>query len=182
MRACCHLPGRCRGLMLTELIVVMGILAILLIVAVPSFRSFLAGAQLVSANNSLVLGLQRARAEAVTSGRDVVLCPSSDGRSCETGNDWSSGWLLYTDNNRNGRFDPVEPLLLSQALDKRRVSVRSTSGRRSITYRSLGESAGSNATFVICSRQRPEQGRQVIIANSGRVRSLNFAPQSACSS
>lgn len=180
MPACRHPAVRCRGFMLTELIVVMGVLAILLIIGVPSFRAFMASTQLTSAKNSLVLGLQRARAEALVSGRDLVLCPSSDGLSCETGSDWSAGWLLYMDNNRNSRFDPVEPLLLSQMLDPELVSVRSNSGRRAITYRSLGESAGSNATFVICSRQRPDQGGQVIVANSGRVRSLNFAPPSAC--
>lgn len=167
--------------MLTELLVVMGILAILMIVAVPSFRSLMASTQLTAANNSLVSGLQRARAEALISGHDLVMCPSTDGQRCMQGSDWSNGFLLYSDNNRNGRFDPVEPLLLSHRLDPRVISVRSNSGRGSITYRSLGESAGSNATFVICSRQRPEQGRQIIIANSGRVRSLRFAPQSACS-
>lgn len=181
MRSPRHLAGHSRGLMLTELIVVMGIVALLLAVAVPTFKSLLASTQLTTAKNQLVLGLQRARAEAVTSGRDIVLCPSREGLRCQDDSDWSSGWLLYTDNNRNGRFDPVEPLLMSFALDSELVSVRSNSGRRRITYRSLGESAGANASFVLCSRLRPDQGGQVIVANSGRVRSLNFAPESACS-
>ncbi len=113
-------------------------------------------------------------------GREQVLCPSRDGLRCEDGSDWSNGWLLYSDDNRNGRFDPVERLLLSQSLDPELVSVRSTSGRRRIVYRSMGEAPGTNVTFVICSRQRAEHGGQVIVSNSGRVRTLSFAPPAAC--
>jgi type IV fimbrial biogenesis protein FimT len=170
-----------RGMALIELVAVLVILAILLASALPSLQSLTARAQLTTAKNSLILGLQRARAEAASRGRDSVLCPSEDGLRCLDGSDWSNGWVLFVDFNRNGRFDPVEPLLLSQSLDADRVSVRSTSGRRRITYRSLGESAGSNVTFVICSRRRPEHAGQVIVANSGRVRSLDFAPAQACS-
>ncbi len=175
-----HLAGHNRGLMLIELILALGIVTLLMAVALPSFKTLAATTQLRTAKNQLVLGLQRARAEAVSRGREVVLCPSRDGRRCEDASDWSHGWLLYTDNNRNTRFDPVEPLLLSQTLDPEMVSVRGNNGRRRITYRSLGESAGANATFVLCSRMRPELGGQVIVANSGRVRSLNFAPEMAC--
>lgn len=181
MTACRHPAGCCRGFTLIELMLVLCLLAILVAVGMPSLGNLMATTHLSAAKNALVLGLQRARSEAVASGRDVVLCPSSDGLRCAPGSDWSSGWLLYMDNNNNARFDPVEPLLLTQALDARRVSVRSTGGRRTITYRSLGEAPGSNVTFVVCSRQRPDQGRQVIVANSGRVRSLSFAPPSACS-
>jgi len=175
-----HLAGHSRGLTLIELLTVMSILAVLLVLATPSFNALAASTQLSSAKNQLILGLQRARSEAVTSGRNVVLCPSRDGLRCEDVSDWSHGWLLYTDNNRNSRFDPTEPLLLSQTLNPEMVSVRGNGGRRHVTYRSLGESAGSNASFVLCSRMRPELGGQVIIANSGRVRSLNFAPEAAC--
>jgi type IV fimbrial biogenesis protein FimT len=166
--------------MLAELIVVLGIVAVLMLAAAPSFRSTLASSQLTTAKNALVLGLQRARTEAVARGREQVLCPSRDGLRCEDASDWSNGWLLYSDLNRNSRFDPVEPLLLAQSLDPGQVSVRSTSGRRRIIYRSMGEAPGTNVTFVICSRQRADQGGQVIVSNSGRVRTLNFAPPAAC--
>lgn len=173
--------AQCQGMTLIELIAVLAIVAVLLASALPAWQSLTARAQLTTAKNSLILGLQRARAEAASRGRDSVLCPSDDGLRCHESSDWSKGWVLFVDLNRNGRFDPVEPLLLSQSLDPERVSVRSTSGRRRITYRSLGESAGSNVTFVVCSRRRPEHAGQVIVANSGRVRSLDFAPAQACS-
>lgn len=175
-----HLTGHSRGLALIELLGVLAIVSILMALAAPSFKSLSASTQLTTTKNQLVLGLQRARSEALSRGRDVVLCPSVDGRRCADLSDWSTGWLLFVDNNHNSRFDALETLLLSQELDAERVSVRGNGGRRQITYRSLGESAGANATFVLCSRMRPDFGGQVIVANSGRVRTLNFAPDSAC--
>lgn len=180
MKIPCLSRGRCSGMTLIELVAALGVMAVLLVAALPSWQSLTARTQLTTAKNSLVLGLQRARMEAVARGREQVLCPSRDGLRCEDGSDWSNGWLLYSDDNRNGRFDPVERLLLSQSLDPELVSVRSTSGRRRIVYRSMGEAPGTNVTFVICSRQRAEHGGQVIVSNSGRVRTLSFAPPAAC--
>ena len=91
-----------------------------------------------------------------------------------------SGWLLYRDHNRNSRFDAGEPLLQTQSLDPLQVSIRSNNGRRRVTYRSLGESEGANTTFILCSRLEPARGRQVIVANSGRVRLLDQAPATGC--
>ena len=176
----CQRPGHCRGFTALELLLVILVLSILVAVGLPSFKSLSSSTQVRTAKNALIVGLQRARAEAVSTGRNVVLCPSSDQHHCRRDSDWSDGWLLYRDDNRNGRFDPVEKLLLSQELDARRIGIRSNGGRRQITYRNLGESAGANASFVICSRSDPHHGGQVIIANSGRVRSLSFAPLETC--
>lgn len=176
----CHRTGRNHGFSALELILVLLVASIVLAVAIPSFKTMGSSTQVRTAKNALILGLQRARAEALSTGRNVVLCPSSDQHSCRNDSDWSEGWLLYRDDNRNGRFDPVEQLLLSQQLDPRLIGIRSNTGRRQITYRNLGESAGANASFVICSRRDPHFGGQVIIANSGRVRSLSFAPLETC--
>lgn len=180
MRLTCQPGGHNRGYTAMELIVTVVIVTLLVAAALPAFKSTFASTQLSSVKSALIVSLQRARVEALSSGRDVVLCPSANQRNCNDDSDWSEGWLLYRDDNFNGRFDPVEPMLLSQKLDASQVDVHSNGGRRRITYRNLGESAGSNATFVLCSRSLRDRGAQVIVSNSGRVRSLNFAPDSAC--
>ena len=175
-----HAPGHSRGLSAIELLAVLAVSSVVLAAAVPSLRGVTAGTHLSNASNALVVGLQRARSEAVSTGRNSVLCPSPDGMRCADTSDWSSGWLLYRDQNRNSRFDAGEPLLHTQSLDPLQVSIRSNNGRRRVTYRSLGESEGANTTFILCSRLESARGRQVIVANSGRVRLLDQAPASGC--
>jgi type IV fimbrial biogenesis protein FimT len=176
----CQQGGNSRGFTVPELIFSVALVAILLTAAQPSFKSLMASTQVRTAKNLLVLGLQRARAEAVKTGRNLVLCPSEDEQSCSDNSDWSAGWVLFRDDNRNSRFDPTESLILAQTLDSQQLIVHSTSGRRRITYRSLGDSEGANVTFVVCSRRDLQQAGQVIVANSGRVRTLNFAPPDRC--
>lgn len=180
MRHPCHAPGRSRGLSLIELLAAIALLAVLAGVGIPSLRGMLASSQLTAATNLLVTGLQRARSEALATGRHSVLCPSSNGRQCRDDSDWSGGWILYRDLNRNSRFDPVEPLLLTQTLEAEKIRIRSNNGRRRVTYRSLGESAGANTTFVLCSQATPSRGTQVIVANSGRVRLVRRPPAGGC--
>lgn len=175
-----HAPGHSRGLSAIELLTVLAVSSVVLSVAVPSLRGVTANTRLSGASNALVTGLQRARTEAVSTGRNTVLCPSLNGMQCSDNSDWSAGWLVYRDQNRNTRFDAGEQLLQVQMLDAAQVSIHSNNGRRRVTYRSLGESEGANTTFVLCSRQDPARGRQVIVANSGRVRTLNHAPPDGC--
>ncbi|GMU42257.1 MAG: GspH/FimT family pseudopilin [Xanthomonadales bacterium] len=178
----CHATGRNRGYSLYELLVVIAILTILATVGLPSMRRLHAAGELRAATSLLVVGLQRARADALMSGRETVLCPSANGHQCMDGSDWSGGWILYRDLNRNHRFDAVEPLLLSQALQAGRVRVRSNDGRRRVIYRRLGEAAGSNVTFVLCNRDLPGRGVRVIVANSGRVRLVHRPADDGCQS
>lgn len=180
MSRTCQAAGCSRGYTVYELLVALTILAILAAIAIPSMRRLHAASELRAATSLLVVGLQRARADALMSGRETVLCPSANGRQCVDASDWSGGWILFRDMNRNSRFDPVEPLLLSQSLEAARVRITSNSGRRRVTYRRLGESAGSNLTFVLCSRSLPARGAQVIVANSGRVRLVHRAPADGC--
>ena len=172
--------SHCRGMSAAELLITLAIAAILCAIGVPSLARMQTSAQLTSTKSALMLGLNRARAEAVSTGRNAIMCPSSNGRQCLDVSDWSEGWLIYRDDNRNSRFDPVESLVLYHQADADEVSVRSNAGRRRITYRSLGDSEGANSTFILCSRREQGEGRQVIIANSGRIRGLSFAPAASC--
>lgn len=87
--------ARQKGLTLVELMVTITVLAVLLVVGVPSFRSLQRRNNVSSASNSLLADLGYARSEATSRGTYVSLCPSTDGQSCATSTDYTPGWIVY---------------------------------------------------------------------------------------
>ena len=48
-----------------------------------------------SASNALLASINYARAEAITRGTYVSMCPSTDGKTCATSTAYDTGWLIY---------------------------------------------------------------------------------------
>ncbi len=171
---------RQNGFTLIELIVAIAILAVLATMALPSLRTPYQKNQLASAKNALIASLQQARSEALSGARPVVVCPTRNQTSCERQGDWSAGWLSFSDDNRNGRLDPVERVLSVHALENSKLRVRISDGRRKLTYRPMGRADGSNVRFVFCIEGDRVNTGQVVVANTGRIRSTDRAPAGAC--
>ena len=93
-----------RGFTLVEAMVVMSIIAILMAVAVPTFRDFAASRAVTTHVSDFSGSLRLARTEAIKRGRAVVMCRTSDPQAaspvCDAGdNDWKSGWLIMQGDN-----------------------------------------------------------------------------------
>jgi type IV fimbrial biogenesis protein FimT len=92
-----RMPSRLRGFSLVELMVTITVMAILLAIAVPSFREVIHRNRVSSASNALLASLAYARTEAITRGQMVSMCPSSDGSACtSSGTAFDPGWIVYT--------------------------------------------------------------------------------------
>lgn len=92
-----HASGTTRGFTLVELMVTLAVLAVLTMVALPSFRDTIRRSRVSAASNALLADLRYARIEAINRGQLVSLCPSSDGSKCTAdGTAWDAGWLVYT--------------------------------------------------------------------------------------
>lgn len=88
--------SRAGGFTLIEMLVTLAVIAVLAAIALPSFTQSIRRNAVSTASNALLADLGYARAEAVTRGMDVSVCPSTDGTSCSDGAAWESGWLVYT--------------------------------------------------------------------------------------
>lgn len=169
-----------KGYTLLELLISLAAIAILAGIALPSLASMFDRNRLAISKNALVTSLQLARADSVSSGHHLVLCPSTNGSSCNSEGDWSAGWIVFRDMNRNGRPDPGDALLQRQELGHPGLQIRSSDGRRRVTYQGFGRAGGSNVRFIFCNRNNPALHGDVVVANSGRIRSGSSVPAGAC--
>ncbi|MCB5185940.1 GspH/FimT family pseudopilin [Methylobacillus gramineus] len=97
MKATCQ-----KGLTLVELVITMSIVAILLAVAIPSFRIMLVNFQIRSAADGLNNGLQLARAEAIRRNANVIF-------TLGAGPSWSVGCqVVVADSDSDGVDDCPE--------------------------------------------------------------------------
>jgi len=107
-----------RGVTLVEILVVMGIVATLMAIGIPSYK-YVTNANRISAEiNGLLGDLQFARSEAIKEGRTVSVCVSSDQSTCLTTSpdtNWQKGWIVFSDVNGDGNIDTANGDLLLRA-------------------------------------------------------------------
>ena len=161
------------GLTLVELMITLAVIAVALAVTVPSLARLQANFQLRSGAHRLVAAINLARTEALERRQWVSLCPSLAGGDCS--GDFSRGWLLFRDGDRDRAFDPEneELILRAQGLP-RGYTVTDRNGSNpvveSIAYSPDG-SARSNQTLLLCAPAAPRVEPYAIVLNRvGRVR------------
>lgn len=95
---------RSRGFTLIEMLTTVTVVAVTTTVGVPALTGFVAGNRAASQVNTLVGALNYARSVAVSSARQVSLCPYTEDSSadeladryrCATGTDWRQGWIVF---------------------------------------------------------------------------------------
>lgn len=166
---------RQRGLTLIELLIVLGIAGILAVIGMPALGSMLARSHRRSAESALQASLMHARETAITRHTQVIVCPSTDHRTCASWNDWQDGWLIAPDVDRDREPDPGAPLEVFDAMPAR-MHVLSSSGRPRIVFHPDGSAGGSNAQLTICHSGDTHDGSAVIVSGSGRVRLSDAQP------
>ena len=160
------------GFTLVELSVTTAVIGILASISVGPFAGLLEHRRATAAIESLQTHLALARMAAISRNHATILCPSRDGMTCSNSVDWSIGWMVFVDSNRNRQPDPGDDILRTDLhADDGTLRITSSEGRRQLVYHSDGSSAGSNIKISICGRSHNLLG-QVIVNNIGRVRSV----------
>jgi type IV fimbrial biogenesis protein FimT len=84
---------------LMELMVALTVMAILVGFAVPSFREFTRNNRVTAAHNDLATAFTLARSESLKRSLPVSVCATTDGEDCGTAANWTSGWMVFVDND-----------------------------------------------------------------------------------
>ncbi len=140
------LPRWGAGFTMVELIITIAILAVGLVLAVPSIRVTMANNQIAVANNSIMAGFNLARSEAITRGNGVVICPSRDGNNCDN-NRWNTGWIVFDDTDGNGVMVAEEMIRSSS----RESDVTRSGLSGNVTFQADGTTTlGASTSITIC--------------------------------
>jgi type IV fimbrial biogenesis protein FimT len=145
------------GFSITELMVVVAIVAILMGIAVPSYRYITNSYRMSAEINGLLGDLQYARSEAIKEGQTVTACVSNDGTTCAGGVNvnWANGWVVYS-NPTNAANPPAGSVLRVQGAFTGQVPDTFTSnGITAIAYNREGFATGAGFLTTIITLNDP---------------------------
>ena len=159
---------RTRGYTLYELLVTTGLIAILLAIGIPSFASMMARQRQLAEINALFHAIHVARKESIMRRKVVSLCPSHDGLRCANATDWSSGWIMFENSDRDSppTVDAGEAVLQRHAVAS---DIIIQANRRGFTLRATFLRA-TNGTFIVCDRGDRIPAKGLVVSYTGRPR------------
>jgi type IV fimbrial biogenesis protein FimT len=165
------------GFTLVELLITMAIVAIVLSAGVPNFRAFIVDNRLVSQANQFSADINLARSAAIKYQRNAQVCVSTSfdqpAPLCTGGTDWSNGWIVWIDKDRDNLPDaPGEILRVGNPLTGN--SVFTSGAASSFTYNSRGFGTVAD-TLTLCADRtygkdvNRTPGRTIDIRGAGRL-------------
>lgn len=161
-----------RGFTLLELMLALGILALTMMFAVPSFVTVIANNRISTGANDFLSALQLAKAESAARINPVTICKKNTaGTACITAGDWQQGWIVFSDANGNASVDAGEAVVLNhEALDSR-ITFNGTAGvTNSITYNPSGTTSITGVQILIMCDDRgfADSAKGILITITGR--------------
>ena len=162
-----------RGFTLIELMIAVGLTALLLSMAVPALDTFTTNARQTSAINDFVSSMHVARSTAVTTNFRVTVCASSNGNSCEAV-DWDQGWIVFAARDSDQFVDGDE--VIAAASDGiEGLSIQSGEFSQFLMYRPNGRVMnssvnGNSGQFTVCDGRGADYAKVMIFDLSGRPR------------
>jgi len=189
-----HAPAAISGVTLVELLVTIGIVALLVSLAAPSFARLRANSAVTGHVNAFLGDSRYASTEALRRGVSVTMCRSEDPEAefpvcagARNRGGWEGGWIIFADEDASNQRSSGEDLLRVQpAMPESGGIYRSGgTGYNQIRYRPNGWASGATATLRFLPRSvdaqlDPALGRTMCVSIVGRTRILPRS-DAACS-
>lgn len=171
-----------RGFTLPEVIITLGIAAIILTTAVPSVSNSIKDNRLAAQVNQIIIDIHFARSEAVKRNLRVILCrstaPNASSPSCnvstalENNYTWTGGYLIFADGGPapDGIYNAGTDILLRRGQPAvSDVKMRTNDNwNRNLEFNPNGSlHEGGVGIMSICDNRGAEEGRQIVVSPSG---------------
>lgn len=176
-----------------EMMVAMGVVAILISVGLPKMSIFMQGSRMVANTNDLLAGLHVARSEAIKRNTRVSICKSDNADaavpSCATTTiGWEKGWFIFEEGkntgNIYGKYTPADGAILkvNTGAEGSKVTIGASADVFDyVTFTSRGtpklrNGASQSGIFRVCDDRGLKNAaggvvaRGVVLSASGRVR------------
>ena len=156
------------GYSLYELMMTVALVSVLLGLGIPSFTHMAANARIRAEVDRLFHAIHLARKESIVRRRVITICPARDDESCDADGDWSRGWMLFVNQDRDWPAvrDPDEAVIRHVKPDSR---IRISANRKSFSLRST-ELRATNGTIIVCDRRGSGRNRALVVSYTGRPR------------
>jgi len=166
------------GFTLPEIIITLGIIAIILSLAVPGISSMVKDNRLATQLNRIVADIHFARSEAAKRDVRVIICrsaaPTASSPTCSgTTQIWDSGYIVFADdgNYSNNVFNNGTDTLLRRgqaALPGVRMRTSwSWNNNLEINPNGSTNEGGATAIMSLCDDRGSKQGRQIQVTANG---------------
>jgi type IV fimbrial biogenesis protein FimT len=168
------------GFTLIELMLTLTVAAVLMIIAVPSFREFLQNSRMSAQVNLFISDLNIARSEAVKRRARVTMCKSSTLTSCTTSGGWEQGWIVFIDADGDGTVDDGDgdSVLRTQEPVGGDLTIRGNSNvQNRVAFFDSGD-VRVYGTLIFCDARIQTfnsdkfKARAIIISQPGRIRAV----------
>ncbi len=182
---------RAKGFTIIELMVTIAVVGVLSATTIPALGEFLRNSGLKSTAFDLVGAITMARSEAVKRGSRTVMCRSEDPYAAEPvcgggDNDWSTGWLVFIDEDNDDDFEVGTDILLTVGEGAPEgIDLHSNDAADAVlTFRPDGSIAGAaTARFALCDLRGAPHGKLINVTRVGRpdiVSGTTDDPISSC--
>ena len=166
---------RYQGFSLVELMVVLTIAALLLALAVPSFKQTIQKGRITNSVNSFMADMRFTRSEAIRRSVNVVICrsnapeattPACDGNTSAS-KGWATGWVIYYLNDDGSK----RVLRVQSPISSVDSVIEASSPSYKFSFNATGRLPGATTTINFGSTDFPaEIQRTVCVSVGGRVR------------
>ncbi|MEO1767973.1 GspH/FimT family pseudopilin [Thiobacter aerophilum] len=154
-----------KGFTLIELLTTVAVLAILVTLAVPSFRTMLMNNRLQATRTDLMSAFTFAKSEAVKRGIPVYVTALGPA----AGNEFAGGWQVWVDSNANGSQEAGEPTIRQHEAYPPATTVAATPAVTAVGFNGRGFLIGPQVTLNICDGRSGVRGGQITLTSAGTI-------------